>query len=260
MIDILDVSAAQGVIDWAKVIDDPVTPGSAKRWRGVICKVSENETWKDQMRAANIAGARAHHLAWGAYAFIHPMSDVKKQVANMYEAIGDMMPSFAAALDVEAADSSLDSAKLVDQIRRGRDAVLEQFGRAPMIYTYPDFYVRRLMPAIVEARDLFELDWWWAYYGAGVPWYPNPAARPPLLEPFKSLGKEPILWQYSGNTKKVPNAWTARVAGIYGDVDRNLFLGTEEEFQFGFCGRPRPDQLEPEAPIVHAFPDFPRDE
>lgn len=255
-IDILDVSVAQGVIDFEKVAAGEVYPGTGRRWRGVIAKVSENETWRDAKRVANIAGARAVGLAWGAYGFIHPMGDMRKQVANAYEAIGDTMPSFALALDVEAADPSVTSQMLVDQIRRGRDATLETFGRPPIIYSYPYFWSSRVLAAAVHAPDLAELTLWWAYYGAGKPWYPRREQLPVAPEPWRSAGKDVTLWQYSGNTTKTPGAWTGHVDGIVGDVDRNVFAGTEDDFVYGFCGRPRPDQLEEEAPIVRPRIEF----
>jgi GH25 family lysozyme M1 (1,4-beta-N-acetylmuramidase) len=257
-IDILDVSVAQGAIDWQRVAAAEVYPGTGRRWRGVIVKVSENETWRDKNRAANIAGARGAGLLFGAYAFIHPMGDVRKQVANAYEAVGDTMPSFALALDVEAADASLSPQQIVDQIRRARDATLETFVRLPLVYSYTDFWARRVMPAAAAATDLAELPPWWAFYGNGRPWYPTRAQLPKSPEPWRSAGKPIVLWQYSGNTTKVPGAWTGHVDGIVGDVDRNVFTGTEDEFAYGFCARPRPDQLEQAPAIVHAWPVMPR--
>lgn len=254
-IDILDVSVAQDTIDFHRVAAAKVAPGVDRRWRGVICKVSENETWRDKSRVQNLDGARAAGLLVGAYAFIHPMGDMEKQVANAWDAIGDQLPAFGLALDVEAADPSLSPQQLVDQIRRGRDATLKMFGRLPLVYSYLDFWERRVAPAAKLAPDLAELPLWWAFYGAGRPWYPTRAQLPTSPEPWRAAGKPLTLWQYSGNTKKVSGDWTAHVDGIVGDVDRNVFAGTEDEFIYGFCASPRPDQLEPAPAVVHAFPE-----
>lgn len=256
-IDILDVSAAQGVIDFDRVAAAKVAPGVDRHWRGVLCKVSEGQSYKDPTRQQNIAGARSVGLPWGAYLFVHPNGDVRKQIENAWDAVGDTMPTFALGFDLEAADPSLSPQQLVDQLRRGRDATLEWFGRAPLVYSYPDFWARRMMPAVALAPDIAELPLWWAFYGAGMPWYPKHEQLPKPPEPWRTSGKATTLWQYSGNTKKPARGWFGHVDGIVGDVDRNVFVGSEADFHYGFCAAPRPDQLEPDAPIVHAFPEMP---
>lgn len=257
-IDILDVSAAQGVIDFQRVAAAKVAPGVDRRWRGLICKVSEGQTYKDPTRQRNIAGARAVGMPWGAYAFIHPAGDVRKQVENMWNAVGDTMPIFAPAFDLEAADPALTPQQLVDQLRRGRDAVLEWFGRLMLVYSYPDFWARRMMPAVALATDVAELPLWWAFYGAGMPWYPKHEQLPRGPEPWRSAGKTATLWQYSGNTKKPESGWFGHVDGIVGDVDRNVFVGSEDDFTFGFCNAPRTYRAEAQPQIVRAFPEMTR--
>lgn len=250
-IDLLDVSAAQGAIDWSRVAAAMVAPGLARRFRGAYVKVAEGPTAKDPCRAANIAGLRAAGLPWGAYLYVHPMHDMADQVQNSLDAIGDTMPDFPLALDVEAADPSLSAGNLVDQIRCGIDATIERFGRPPMIYSYPAFWARRVMPAAASVPEIASLKLWWASYGAGVAWYPRRDQLPTAPEPWRTAGKVPTLWQYSGDLKKSASAWTAHVDGINGDVDRSVFTGTEDEFLYDFCGRPRPEQLEDGSRIVH---------
>lgn len=257
-IDILDVSAYQGTIDWSRVAAARVHPDVDRRWRGVVIKVSEGETSRDKARLANLSGARAAGLLVGAYAFIRPTKNAGLQVANAWAAIDDTMPSFPLALDVEAAPASLTPAQLVDQIRRARDAVIESFGRAPLLYSYPDFWARRVAPAVASAPDLAELPLWWASYGAGKPWYPQAGQVPAVPEPWRSGGRAITIWQYSGNTTKTAGAWTGRVDGIAGDVDRNVFLGTEEEFRHGLLGQPRQERLEAPMRIVHPSVTLPR--
>lgn len=258
-IDILDVSVAQGAIDWGRVAAAEVYPGTGRRWRGVYVKVAENETWRDQKRKVNIDGARAAGIAVGAYVFIHPMGDIAKQVRNAYEAMGDQMPCFPLLLDVEAADASLTPQMLVDKMRVARDETLSLFGGLPTIYSYPDFWARRVAPAAIKAPDLAEMRLHWASYGQGIPWYPKRSQLPKVPEPWLSAGKTISLWQYSGNTKKPdPKAWNGLVDGIAWDVDRNVFTGSEDDFQFEFMGRPRPHQLQQDQPIVTQYPEIPR--
>lgn len=259
-IDILDVSAAQGgAIDFHRVAAAKVAPGVDRCWRGVYIKVAENETAKDPTRVAHIAGARAAGLPWGAYVYLHPQGDMAKEIANAYAAIGDTMPDFPLALDFEAADPSLTAQQLVDQLRRARDAAMTTFGRGPLGYSFPNFWTTRMMPAIVGATDLAEVMLWWAFYGAGLPWYPRRDQLPKAPDPWFSAGKPITLWQDEGNTKKVPGAtWDGRVDGINGDVDRSVFTLGEDAFLYDFCGRPRTAQSEGDVRIVHALDLQPR--
>jgi len=257
-IDILDVSAAQGVIDFARVKDAQVAPGVDRRWRGVFQKVSEGETYKDPTRIANIAGARAVGMPFGVYVFIHLMGDIAKQVANAYEAFGDTMPSFGLMLDVESAADSLMPQSIVDRVLHATDEAYAHFGALPTIYSYPDFFKRRVLPAAVRTPALAELALHWAFYESGKPWYPKRSDLPRAPEPWFSAGKPITIWQYSGNTTKVPNGWSGHVDGVFGDVDRNVFTLGEDAFQHSFMGRPRRDQLEEDPQVVHTIPDFGR--
>lgn len=257
--DILDVSAAQGPnIDWDKVAEAEVFPGTGRRWSGVIQKVAENETWKDATRQRNIAEARRVGMAFGVYSFVHPMGDVDAQVKNAYDAIGDTMPGYGFMFDFEAADPSLTPAQLRDQILRGRDASWKWFGALRMrLYTYPWFWNSRVCgdqlagsPALETAKPAFEvikeLPLALATYGQGTPWYPRREDLPKPLIPWSKV----TVWQYSGNTKKT-GGWAGQVDGIPGDVDRNVFVGTEDEYLHDFMGRPRGEQLMKEPEIIH---------
>lgn len=238
-IDILDVSAAQGqVIDFGRVAASNVAPGVARKWRGAYIKVAEGETAKDETAAGHIAGVRAADLLWGPYLYVHPAGNMAKQVANAWAAIGDTMPDFPLGIDFEAAAVGLSPQFLVDQLRRARDAAMSTFGRV-LAYSFPNFWATRMMPNVAGADDLAEVMLWWAFYGAGGPWYPRRDQLPKAPRPWSSIA----LWQYSGNTKKTPGQWDGRVAGIAGDVDRSVFTGTEDAFLHDFCGQPRSAEM-----------------
>lgn len=253
MIDFLDVSMVQHPIRWDRVAEATVAPGVDRRWRGVVVKCTEGLSYRDPHRLTFLDGARQVGLRTGVYHFLHPKDEVTcaadglAVAQRIWNACGATMPDLPVALDVEAADAALTATQLVERVLWCRDGIASLFGRCPLFYTYPNFFRTRLAGA--RADLLAELagscPLWLAFYGAGTPWYPRPSAAPAPLPPWREI----TMWQYSGNTVKVPGAWDGRVPGIGGDVDRNLFLGDEGAFR-QLCGLPPELPTEPE-PIVH---------
>lgn len=255
MIDVLDISEAQGVIDFRRVAAAKVAPGVDRHFRGVLVKVTEGEHYKDPRRLEYLASAAAVGLRTGAYHFLHPDDELKsaadglRLARRVWDAIGDTVPHFRVAIDLEGAALHLTSQNLLDRVFWARDGIRSFFGRNPTLYTYPDFYDRRLASAFDVSQELADtVPLHWASYGDGYPWYPKPSQVPRV----RGLWKKITLWQYSGNTKKRSGAWNGLVDGIAWDVDRNVFLGTEEEFA-DFCGGVG-GAGEPFAKIVHAMP------
>lgn len=252
MIDVLDVSRAQGAIDWPRVVAHPVAPGVDRRWRAAIVKVTEGPRGRDPKRLEYLAGARAVGMRTGVYHYLYPNDELKSAAdasalaLRVWDAVGDELPHFRVAIDLEGADAWLTPQQLLDRVLWCRDGVAEYFGRAPMLYTYPWFYEHRLKSAFATSRDLAEtVPLWWARYSTGTR-YPTSADVPKAPAPWDRV----TLWQYSGNDG-------ARVPGFGWAVDRNLFLGDEDAF-VDFCGLTG-SHGEADAPIVRpAVPFAPR--
>lgn len=108
--------------------------------------------------------------------------------------------------------------------------------RKTVLYTFPD-YARRHQPVLSRSVPLAGRPLCYASYASEPDgkggyrlkgWLPS-ADRAPLHQTPAGLSG-PVLWQYSGN-----NGY--KVPGIKPDCDRQVFMGTEAEFQV-FLGRP----------------------
>ncbi len=208
----LDVSVAQGTIDFTKVPKD---------FRFIIVKVSEGTSYQDPARVQNIHNAHAAGLAVGVYHFLRPSQDALVQVANLWRAIGDTMPDIRPALDLENAPDSMSANDLAEWFLRAADETERYFGVPPLIYTYPWFYRSRMASAVGASMSIAER-----------------LARCPLWMADYSHGETPV----DGQTPFVPKPWTAwtmwqtsgdkssRVPGIVDAVDHDVFNGDDAAF------------------------------
>lgn len=229
----LDVSAAQGIIDFDKLPE----------WvRFLVVKVSEGESYKDPTRVRNLAEARRRGLRVFVYAFLHTLQDPEKQAQNLWVAVGEISPSYAFVDFETIADGLAPAAAIAKAVTMTR-AVRAMFGRCGL-YLYPWFAQGVLGPALLtaEAAELAETALWMADYRGGE----NP----------------PTTWQ-----PYVPKPWTRAtfvqtsgdassfVPGITGHVDHDYFDGDEAALA-AFLGEPTAEQSEPDAPILHPLPSF----
>lgn len=223
----LDVSAAQGVIDFSHVPEE---------FRFVVVKVSEGETGKDATRARNMTEARKSGRVVMAYHFLKTLQDPRKQAENFWNALGEQCPVFS-WLDFEVIADGLSNAcackKAVETC-----AALDEYGVRSGLYTYPDHAKRVIVPqAAWSAADLSKRDLWMADYRKGES--PSDDAAPYVCPPWKTWR----LWQTSGNDSSF-------VPGIAGHVDHNVFNGDEAAFVAWLdLGKGEQDPA-----IVHASP------
>lgn len=195
MIPGIDVSRHQGTIDWTAVARSGV--------RFVWMKATEGQSYVDPTFARNWDGARAVGLAVGAYHFAHPSSPAGIQARHFCNVAprpqpGDLPP----VLDIE-------DTRIGNPVQFVKDwcAIVEHVtGRTPVVYTYLDYWRRRLD----SGKGLERYPLWIARYGpepTGVNW---------------------LAWQYTSD---------GRVPGINGRVDRNWLRLSEEGFR-RFRGMP----------------------
>jgi lysozyme len=228
----LDVSAAQGHVDWPSV--------AAMGCRFAILKCAEGNRGKDPIfdlagfdvtheRAANtsgqdpqfltnLTGAKAAGLVVGCYSFAYPLPpkpgvvlhEPEDQAKFHYDLAGGLGSSdgeLPPAFDFEWPAPN-DWAKWgcsAGQLRAWALAYLEAakayWGCAPLVYTYPDFWMHvggSSEPAFAQ----YPL--WMASYPHATQW-PTDGNRPLIVRPWTDWA----AWQWTGGAAKLPNGVAA---------------------------------------------------
>jgi GH25 family lysozyme M1 (1,4-beta-N-acetylmuramidase) len=173
-----------------------------------IVKATEGSTYTNPWYARDVAGARAAGLVVGGYHYARPtssMSSAVSQARHFAAVIGDVrrpgtMPPI---LDLETT-GGLSAGQLVTWAQVFTETLRELTGRAPVVYTYVNFWSSRMAGTAAFTR--FPL--WLAYY--------NPHVYPPLIGGWS----DHTMWQYTDR---------AKISGISGGVDRNRFMGSAAE-------------------------------
>jgi lysozyme len=200
----IDVSDAQGAIDWSRVAASGAVAFA-------VIKATQG-TYDTQRRfAANWAGARDAGIPRAAYHFFDPTEDGAAQAQKFIDALAGDPGELAPVVDAECpngdprclgwsggagtAPSSLIRQRLVDCLQTIQQAT----GMTPMLYTANAYFTQNgIDPTGLDAYPL-----WIAY----------PTASSCLRYP--PPWSTPAIWQWS---------WTGRVSGINGNVDRDRML------------------------------------
>lgn len=189
----IDVSNHNGVIDWAKV--------AQANYQFAYIKASEGKSHRDNAFERNVRQARQAGLLVGAYHFFRKNRDGVEQAQNMLAAIKGVDLDLPLVVDIEDWDNDRWQDEQTVQ-RRFRDMVnrLISAGYRVMIYTNGDGYTKYYQP------NFPQVDLWLCSFRS-----------PDLIK----LSHRPVIQQYSH--------W-GEVPGIKDDVDLNVFMGSEQEW------------------------------
>lgn len=189
----IDVSTHNGDIDFEKVKNDG--------YSFVIIKATEGVDHHDARFDQNYESARKAGLKVGAYHFFRKNTDGLNQAKNFIETIGWRKMDLPIVIDVE--DWSNDKDVKDDRTQKHLDAMLDNLrsrGYKVMIYTNGDGYKKYVKDGHVN------VNLW-------ICSFRNP----------ESLRRMPhMIQQYSH--------W-GRVKGIWGDVDLNVFNGSQQQWE-----------------------------
>ena len=201
----IDVSKYQGDIDWHAV--------RAGGTRFAYIKATEGADHVDHKFRQNWEGARAAGVARGAYHFVFWCRSPAQEIANFKRMVPVEPDALPPVLDVEATPESKTCKRRLyreEAVRDMREMLREMerhYGKKPVIYTTVDFY-----EAILSPNELSEYPIW---------------VRSTKHSPHVRYGdRKWSFWQYQSD---------GQVPGIRGNVDRNAFAGTPQQWQ-AFAG------------------------
>ncbi len=202
----IDVSRWQRDIDWERV--------RSAGTRFAFIKATEGGDHLDPNFRENWAGAKAAGIPRGAYHFVFWCRPAKDQIRWFIRNVPNDPTALPPVLDVEWNNHSrcprTTPAKAKQKMREMLRAFEAHYGKKPIIYTDINFH-----EDVLEGTTEFD----------DYPfWIRSTAARPE-----KRYHQRPWeFWQFTT---------TGRVPGIVGDVDRNAFFGSEQQFRDWIAGR-----------------------
>ncbi len=206
----IDISRWQGDIDWRAV--------KAAGTRFAFIKATEGGDHIDPRFLQNWNGARAAGIPAGAYHFVYWCRPAHEQAHWFVQHIPQANDALALPpiLDVEwnghsrTCPRKVSRETAIEKMKLMLRELEQHTGKRPIIYTDIPFH-----KDVIEGTTEFE----------GYPfWIRSTAARPE--ERYANRRWE--FWQFTT---------TGRVPGIRGDVDRNAFYGSEQEFQAWVTGQ-----------------------
>jgi len=210
MIEGIDCSTYQGVIDWPKVADAGM--------RFAYLKASEGAAYRDPVFSRNRHGARDAGMLPGAYHFARFGNPERE--ANWFwacaEELGANEFELPPALDLEAQPpAGWNRVQTMLWVGKFLDKLESLCGRVPVLYTYPYYWAQYCIPEAVFGT--YPL--WLAQYSKTGPWHPGPNDQPTVPKPWDRW----TVWQWCGSGADP-------LAGVHGvPPDRNLFNGSWEE-------------------------------
>lgn len=212
----IDVSKWQNIIDWKKVAD--------LNKFAFACAQATNVDHKgnyvvDPQFKNNWNGIKANGLIRGAYAFGKSQYDPIKQADFFIDTLGPLDPEDFLMLDIEV--PGLQKKPFTDWILAWLEHVEKRTGKIAFVYSYGPFFTDTAGKVDAETTlKLQKYPFWLAAY------VKDPNKYVPQV--WKKQGW--VLWQRSGDIA-APGDTILRVPGISGNVDRNNFHGTADELK-----------------------------
>ncbi len=194
----IDISHHQGEIDWARLPRQNI--------RFVYLKASEGGDWTDPSFVANVQKAQAHGLAAGAYHYFTLCAPGVVQARNFLRVIppGTRL-DLPYAIDLEYVGNCSarpGHGRLARELKAFIAIVSARTGRLPVIYSTESFFT-----------DYLDADPAFAAYPLWV--------RNLYGESAWARGRKVLFRQFASH---------ARLDGIDGPVDLDLFAGSKREF------------------------------
>lgn len=192
----IDISRYQNKIDWNRVKGFSSGPFKVSF---VFIKATEGTSLVDPFLTTNWAGAAEVKIPRGAYHFFIPNKDPIKQASHFVNhvsiGIGDLPP----VLDIENT-GGLDRGALISNALVWLRLIEAHYGMKPIVYTGANFYNSYFKGSEIEKYPI-----WIAHYYMDEP----------------DFSGKWTFWQHTDR---------ARIDGIEGLVDLNVFAGSQKQF------------------------------
>ena len=196
----IDVSHHQRDVDWNRVRVAGI--------RFTYIKATEGADFTDAEFSKNWSGSGAAGIVHGAYHFFTLGISGESQAANFISRVPIEENALAPAIDLEFSGYNRNRRPPSDEFQRELsifwDAIVEHYGKVPVVYTASDFQKQYLSAMPIERLWIREV----------------------IMTPATGW----TFWQFSPR---------ARVAGVSGFVDLNVFQGGEREFEKLSRSRPK---------------------
>lgn len=196
----IDVSSRQGIINWQAAKDAGLD--------FAFIKATEGTGYANPLFAANWAAAKQVGILRGAYHFFRWDQDPVQQAAYFMGTVGKTgdFGEFPLTVDVEnTGDGAGVGTKNPARVRTFCDAVRKATGKSPIIYTYGSMW----RDTLGNPQNFNDCPLWLAAY---QPHQPRPVGGWSAL----------TFWQ---------NSASARVAGVQGLVDSDVFIGSTDDLR-----------------------------
>jgi len=237
----VDVSDAQGTIDWEQVF----ASGRAFAWVKATEGLPGAFRTPQATFAANWKGAPAAGIVVGPYHYFRPSLDAAAQAQHHAAVVGKLgLGDMPCALDCEHADD-VEPAAAYDPSTYGPGVITylrtiaQLTGRRPIVYASRDTWGELVTPA--DAETIAQLaDFWMAAWPSSTP--------PPGTQPPGTSGAwpSPLFWQYQSGDDVVGG--NGRCPGISTGVDLDRFSGTLADLARYVAGRSPSPPAPPAAP------------
>ncbi len=187
----IDVSAAQGIIDWKKVKESGAVDFAILR-SSYGWQTSGTEQYDSRFRA-NVAGCEANGIPYGIYHYSYCVKpeNARREAQYFLKAIEGTNPTYPLWLDIEDESQTKLTKAQVTRIAADFCDEVEKAGYRIGIYSYKNF-----LENYIDAELLNRYDVWVAQ-----------------ISNINTYGGDYTMWQHS---------WKGKVDGIAGDVDLDI--------------------------------------
>lgn len=222
VIDGIDVSKYQYIIDWKKVAD-------SGKIQFAFAKATDGNLGVDNQFKANWAGIKTNGLIRGAYHFAQPdapLNDPIIEADHFVDVVGPLDGVDMLCLDIEKVNTVTNGVAFTDWVLKFCERVESRTGVKPIIYSGgPFFDSHDGVPSLDTMKRLVRFPFWLAAYTTSPDKF--------IPEVWKKAGLSWLFWQKAGDVA-APGDTVLHLPGIGNGttaVDHDVYRGTVSDLR-----------------------------